>query len=216
MKLPVCAIFLALLPGVSLAASTSGSVSVQQGNIVYVAPGGATEVLTESGVDDAPVLSPDGALVAFTRLTRDVDEAHDSPAVRDLWVIRLNDHRATRVVIGKPEGNEKPEQVLADADSPRFSPDSSIVYFLTAASTASAAVHSVRAIGGGQRFVTLGNAFAVVQQGKYKGALLVEQHRDMNDQMPWDPEVLVSSTGTKIKVVGEDANALQKIEAERK
>jgi hypothetical protein len=199
----------------SWAAAPVGYVSVQEGNIVYTAPGGATEALTETGADDAPAISPTGDAVAFTRLTRGVDEAHDSPAVRDLWVIHLKDHKAVRLVTGKPTGKEKPEHVLADIDHPIFSPDGATVYFLTAASGATAAVHAVPTSGGPQRFVADGNALSVVSRGKYAGSLLVEQHREMSGHGAWDPQVLVSSNGKTIKVVGEDPNALRSVEAEK-
>jgi len=197
------------------AAAPIGSVSVQEGNIVYTAPGGATEVLTETGADDAPAISPTGDAVAFTRQTRGVDEANDSPAVRDLWVIHLKDHKAVRLVTGKSKGKEKPERVLADIDHPIFSPDGSTVYFLTAATDSTAAIHAVPTSGGPQRFVADGNALSVVSRGKYLGALLIEQHREMSGHSSWDPSVLVSSTGKTIKVVGEDPYALRSVEAEK-
>ena len=199
----------------SLAAGPLGTVSVQEGNIVYTDPTGATEVLTETGADGAPRLSPDGTLVAFTRLTRDADEANFNPAVRDLWVIRLKDHKARRLVTGAPEGKEQPEQVLAAIDHPAFSPDDDTVYFMTAAWATSSAIHAVSAAGGAQRFVTSGNSLEVVSVGRYKGALLVEQHRYMDGHGSWNPAVLVSSSGKKIKVVGEGRHALQSVEAEQ-
>jgi hypothetical protein len=199
----------------SWAAAPIGAVSVQEGNIVYTAPGGATEALTESGADDAPALSPAGDAIVFTRLTRDVDEAHDSPAVRDLWLIHLKDHKAVRLVTGKPAGKGKPANVLADIDHPIFSPDGATVYFLTAASSDSAAIHAVPAVGGPQRYVTDGNALSVVSRGKYAGSLMVEQHRVMTGHGSWDPEVLVSPAGKMIKVVGEDPNALRSVEREQ-
>jgi Tol biopolymer transport system component len=210
----VCCCF-AFVSGLSWAAAPIGSVAVQEGNIVYTAPGGATEALTETGADDAPAISPAGDTVAFTRQTRGVDEAHDSPAVRDLWVIHLKDHKAVRLVTGKREGKEKPEQVLADIDHPIFSPDGATIYFLTAASDSTAAVHAVSTSGGAQRFVADANSLSVVSRGKYLGSLLVEQHRPMTNNEAWDPEVLISPGGKTIKVVGEDPNALRSVESEK-
>ncbi|MFC0399102.1 hypothetical protein [Paraburkholderia rhizosphaerae] len=130
-------------------------------------------------------------------------------------MIHLKDHKAVRLVTGKPQGNEKPERVLADIDQPIFSPDGATVYFLTAASASSAAIHAVPAAGGPQRYVTDGNALSVVNKGKYVGSLLVAQHRVMSGHGSWDPQVLMSPAGKTIKVVGEDANALRSVEAER-
>lgn len=210
--LPFCCVMFAC--GTSFGAGPRGTVFVQEGNIVYSNPTGATEVLTETGADGAPVLSQDGSLVAFTRLTRDTDEANFDPAVRDLWVIRLKGHKALRLVTGRPEGKEQPEQVLANIDHPAFSPDGNTVYFMTAAWTTSSAIHAVSTAGGAQRFVTSGNSLAVVSRGKYRGALLVEQHRYMDGHGSWNPAVLISPSGKKIKVVGENPHALQSVEAE--
>jgi Tol biopolymer transport system component len=193
---------------------THGIISVQQGNIVYSDPKGTTEVLTETGADDEPVLSPDGTLVAFTRLIRDADDAHFDPAIRDLWVIQVMDHKVLRLVRGRPEGNEQPEQVLADICHPVFSPDGDTLYFMTAAWATSSAIHAVSVAGGTQRFVAGGNSLAVVSHGKYKNALLANQHRYMDGGGSWNPAVLVSPSGTIIKVVGEGQDALQNVEAE--
>jgi hypothetical protein len=83
---------------VSHATDGHGTVAVQQGNVVYTAPSGATQVLTETGADDNPMLSPDGKLVAFTRLTRQANEQDGEPPVRDLWVIRVDDQKAMKTL----------------------------------------------------------------------------------------------------------------------
>lgn len=200
---------------ISYAAEGRGTVAVPQGNVVYTAPGGATQVLTETGADDHPVLSPDGRLIAFTRLTREGNNQDGDPPVRDLWVIRVDGLKATKLVTGKPEGNEDPQQVLAGIDHPAFSPEGSTVYFMTAAWVTSSAIHAVPSAGGPQRYVTSGNSLSVVRRGKYAGALMVVQHRYMDGHGSWNPQVLVSPAGKKIKVVGEGPRALQSVESER-
>lgn len=199
--------------GASIASEPRGTVAVQQGNIVYSDPSGATEVLTETGADGWPALSPDGSLLVFTRVTQDA--TNYDPAVRDLWVIHLQTHEAVRLVKGKAEGDGKPEDDLADIHRPRFSPDSKTIYFMTAGWATSGAIHAVPATGGAQRFLTHGNSVDVVSQGKYKGALLVTQHRYMDPVGSWNPAVLVTPSGKQIKVVGERRDALQSVEAER-
>ncbi|GAB2875351.1 hypothetical protein GCM10027093_08450 [Paraburkholderia jirisanensis] len=189
--------------------------SVQEGNIVYTAANGATEVLTETGADSAPIMSPDGKLIAFTRLTRAADEEDFEPPVSDLWVLDIASHKATRLVTGKRQGDEDSKLVLAGIDRPVFSPDGATVYFMTAAWTTSGAIHAVPSVGGRQRFVTDGNSLDVVTRGKYTGALLVRKHRYMDGHGSWDPEVLVSPAGKEIKVVGEGRNALTSVESER-
>jgi Tol biopolymer transport system component len=189
--------------------------AIQRGNVVYTAPGGATRVLTETGADGTPVLSPDGRLIAFTRLAREGNGRDGDPPVRDLWVIGVDGQKAKKLVTGRPQGNEGPEQVLAGIDNPVFSPDGSTVYFMTAAWTTSSAIHSVRSTGGAQRYLTSGNSLAVIRRGKHAGALMVTQHRYMDGHGSWNPQVLVSPSGKKIKVVGEGPSALQSVEAEQ-
>jgi Tol biopolymer transport system component len=156
-------------------AESHGAVSSEKGSIVYTSPSGVTEVLTKTGVDDAPILSPDGKLIAFTRVVRQGnDQQLDDQPVRDLWVINVDSHKSTRLVAGKPEATERPEQTLADIDQPVFSPDGTTIYFMTAAWVTSAAIHAVPAAGGKQRFITNGNSLAIIRRGKYKGALLVD------------------------------------------
>lgn len=208
------ALCVALSFHVSYATDGRGTIAVQQGNVVYTAPGGATLVLTETGADDSPALSPDGRLVAFTRLTREANEPDGEPPVRDLWVIGVDGRNATKLVMGKPEGNEDPKHVLAGISHPVFSPDGATVYFMTAAWATSSAIHAVPSTGGAQRYVTSGNSISVVRHGKYRGALMVAQHRYMVGHGSWDPQVLVSPAGKKIKVVGEGTGALQSVEAE--
>lgn len=210
----VITLWVALGFHISYAADGRGTAVVQQGNVVYIAPGGATQVLTETGADDNPVLSPDGTLIAFTRLTREGHDQDGDPPVRDLWVVGVDGLKATRLVTGEPEGNEDPEQVLAGIDHPVFSPEGSTVYFMTTAWKTSSAIHAVPSAGGPQRYVTSGNSLSVVRRGKYAGALMVAQHRYMDGHGSWNPQVLVSPAGKKIKVVGEGPRALQNVEAE--
>lgn len=204
----------ALIFQVSYATGGHGTVAVQQGNVVYTAPSGATQVLTETGADDNPMLSPDGKLIAFTRLTREANEQDGDPPVRDLWVIGVDGQKAKKLVTGKPEGNEDPEHVLAGISEPVFSPDGTTVYFMTAAWATSSAIHGVPSTGGPQRYVTSGNSLTVVRRGKFAGALMVAQHRYMDGHGSWDPQVLVSPAGKKIKVIGEGPSALQSVESE--
>lgn len=180
------------------------SVVVQYGNLVYRTASGATEVLTETGADGSPAISPDGNLIAFTR-QRPGEQADsndpNSSSLSDVYVIRISDHALKKIVTAAH--STQPENELSGINSFKFSPDGSTLYFNTTAWTTSGAIHSVPVQGGRERFVTNGNGFAVVQRGKYAGYLVTSQHRYMEGHGSWNPYVLVSPDGKEIKVLGE-------------
>jgi hypothetical protein len=180
------------------------SVVVQHGNLVYQNTSGATELLTETGADGGAVISPDGSLVAFSRLRSGESADSTDPnsgALSDVYVIRISDHALRKIVTAAHAA--QPENELSGIKSLTFSPDGSTLYFHTAAWATSNAIHAVPVQGGHERFVTSGNDFAVVQHGKYAGYLLTSQHRYMEGHGSWNPYVLVSPEGKVIKVLGE-------------
>jgi hypothetical protein len=199
------------------------SVVVQYGNLVYQHASGATEVLTETGADGNPAISPDGSVIAFTRLRpseqADSDDAGSGP-LRDVYVMRLSNHEVTKIV--SAAHSEKPEGELSGINSLAFSPDGSALYFNTAAWVTSEAIHAVPVEGGRERFVTNGNGIAVVRRGRYAGCLVTSQHRYMDGHGSWNPYVLVSPAGKQIKVLGEfgddahaESAALRSVEEQR-
>lgn len=198
----------AIFVGASLAIAAAGahaqSVVVQHGNLVYQNATGATEVLTETGADGSPAISPDGKLIAFTR-QRPGEQADsndpNSGTLSDVYLIRTSDHALRKIVIAVHSAQSENE--LSGINSLKFSPDSSTLYFNTAASVTSRAIHAVPVQGGRVRFITNGNGFAVVQRGKYAGYLVTSQHRYMEGHGSWNPYVLVSPEGKEIKVLGE-------------
>ncbi|SAK64103.1 protein TolA [Caballeronia hypogeia] len=198
------AIAAALIAFLLSAASHAQSVVVQYGNLVYRHASGATEVLTETGADGSPAISPDGNLIAFTRLRpgeRENSEITGSGPLRDVYVIRISDHALRKIVTATHSA--QPENEISGINSLKFSPDGSTLYFNTAAWATSEAIHAVPVQGGRERFVTSGNGFAVVQRGKYAGYLVTSQHRYMEGHGSWNPYVLVSPEGKEIKVLGE-------------
>lgn len=180
------------------------SVVVQHGNLVYRDASGATALLTETGADGSPVISPDGTLVAFVR-QRPGEKANsndpNSGSLSDVYVIRISDHALREIVTATH--SEQPENELSDINSLKFSPDGSTLYFSTAAWVTSKAIHAVPLQGGRERYVTAGNGFVIVQRGKYVGYLVTSQHRYMEGHGSWDPYVLVSPEGKEVKVLGE-------------
>lgn len=92
------AIAAALIAFLLAAAAHGQSLVVQYGNLVYRNASGATEVLTETGADGSPTISPDGNLVGFTRLQqgeRENKEIAGSGPLRDVYVIRISDLRTS-------------------------------------------------------------------------------------------------------------------------
>ncbi|CAB3801853.1 hypothetical protein LMG28614_05509 [Paraburkholderia ultramafica] len=200
MKRTIVAAALAL----TAVAARAQSVVVQHGNLVYRNASGATELLTETGADGSPAISPDGNLIAFMRQRpgEQVDSNDpNSGSLSDVYVISISDHSLRKIVTAAHSA--KPENELSGINSLKFSPDGSTLYFNTAAWVTSGAIHAVPVQGGRERFITNGNGFAVVQRGKYAGYLVTSQHRYMEGHGSWDPYVLVSPEGKEIKVLGE-------------
>jgi dipeptidyl aminopeptidase/acylaminoacyl peptidase len=159
-------------------AAFAQAVAVDGGNVVYRASAqSAPRRLTTGGRDREPVLSPDGRTVAFVRGTPgdSVDTALGRQEATALWVVGTNGSGARMLVAGRAAA--EPQRTLAAFQSPRFSPDGGVIYFLSSAWVTSAAVHAVEPGSGAERFVVAGNSLEVVPRGEYAGHLLVGQHR---------------------------------------
>lgn len=91
-------------------------------------------------------------------------------------------------------------KVILDPHHLRFSPDSKTLYFETSAWVTSGAVHAVNVDGKNERFVIDGDDLHIVQTGKYKGDLIVNQHRyhDKGGSYNWD--WLFTPSGKQIKL----------------
>ncbi len=172
--------------------SISGSVYEQNGNIYY-SQGPESVQLTSSGIDRAPVLSPDNKTIAFIRKSKkkayitvggEEDYAPEDLLADQVWVVGIGGKNEKILVRDRNPDEQrdrewKGEDVIAhiDDNSLRFSPEGEKLYFISSAWMVSGAVHCTNVDGTGERFVTDGNSLEIVPKGKYKGHLIVQKHK---------------------------------------
>ena len=82
----------------------------------------------------------------------------------------------------------------------QFSPDSKTLYFATSAWATSGAIHAIDVNGKNLRFITAGNEYHVVTHGKYRGDLIVNQHRYHDQGGSYDWDWLFTPQGKQIKL----------------
>jgi dipeptidyl aminopeptidase/acylaminoacyl peptidase len=115
----------------------------------------------------APVVSPDGRTAAFVR-----SEEGNEPG---LWIRELATGRERRLLGPRP--SEEPKRNLTALSNPVFSLDGGYIYFEASAWATSSAVHQISLRTGRVRFVTDGSLFGVIRNGRWRGHLVVGQHR---------------------------------------
>lgn len=191
-------------------------VYVAAGNVHYQpAGGGAARLLTTSGRDTAPVLSPDGRTVGFVRRTpgRSIKTGSGLVEATELWEVGTDGTDARRLIAAR--ASARMDAVLAGFDRPQFSPDGERIYFESAAWATSNAVHVVNRRTGAVHFVCAGDLIEVVLRGKYAGDLIVAQHRYFLIAGSYDWVWLVTPTGRDVGPLGDaDASDVTKILAE--
>jgi len=193
-------------------------VYVKKGNIIYVSNNNVQKRLTNKGIDRAPVLSPDGANVAFIRKSN--EDAYDPIGGRNdarnlkadqIWTIDIagkNERMLVRDRNSEVSNNKdwKGEDVIGlipDA-SLQFSPNGETIYFLTQAWVISNALHAVSVDGSSERFITDANSLKVLTRGKYIGDLVISQHRYFLTGGSYDWYYLVTPKGELVGPLGDD------------
>lgn len=197
----ICAIL-----ALSLSSSTSKAQSVfaKDGNVFLKNRSGQTKQLTTLGRDYQPSLSPDRKRIAFIRRTpgKTVQTPLGETEATELWLADSEGEHHELLVSGKEGDN--PKTVMADFSSPQFSPDGRKIYFMSAGWVTSGAVHVVEIQSKRESFVSPGNTLEVIQKGKYRGYLIVQQHKYFVGAKvgSYDDYWLLTPTGTEIRHIG--------------
>jgi hypothetical protein len=192
--------------------ATAATVAVERGNIVLIDKSRRT-VLTHSGHDSDPVLSPDGKRIYFSR-TGTATKAMapcslDGTPVQTvaLWRVDRDGEGATKLLDG--HGADNPQSGLCAFAHKQFSTDGSRLYFDTPAWATSDAVHVMDVAKGTEKFFLPGSVVRVLagcRDKRYRDALIVNQHRYFVFSGSYDWDWLFSPQGKEIGPVGENSS----------
>ena len=173
--------------------------------------------LTTNGKDRSPVLSPDGNAMVFLRkstknallvIGAETDYPGDSRLADQVWLLDLKT-RKERLLIADNScdgklATENCQKMIAFIDNDLcFSLDGDRLYFITSAWVVSGALHFVDIKTGKDSFLMEANSVEVVMQGKYRGYLIVLQHRYFLGKGSYDMFWLFSPEGKEIGPVGD-------------
>jgi hypothetical protein len=200
----------------SFADQASPTVFAQQGKI-YISDNGANRTqLTKSGNDSSPVLSPNHKIVAFLRkgaqlVPKDCDIllSTNGPYGNEIWVYDL-DSKSERLLVKNNFSCGVSEEKIIDPSHLQFSPDNTILYFLTSAWATSLALHAVNLDGSNLHYIIPANSIEVVMRGEYKGYLIVQQHRYFIGGGSYDWYWLFTPQGKEKDVFGDEVSESQR------
>jgi len=152
-----------LIGSAAAAPAERTSVTAVNGNIMLTAGGKQTQ-LTTSGNDLDPVVSPNGALVVFTRKVPGTASAGSCEMAvaeqRELWVIGADKKGERKLVAGKDA--KDPKAVLCDFMIKQFTSDGRKVLFETPAWVTSGALHEYDLTTNRERYVAPSNGFRIL------------------------------------------------------
>ena len=149
------------------------------------------------------ILSPDRKLVAFVRATPERKVFSGSgDDTSEIWLVDIDGKNARKFVA--PKSAAKMEATLAQLSEPQFSSDGRRIFFETTAWVTSGAVHVIDLATEKNHFVCAGNNLEVIQSGKYKDHLLVQQHRYFIGGGSYDWFWLLRPDGKEIGPVGDE------------
>ena len=204
----------------SVYAQEQASVTAHDGNIYYSRDGANAISLTSTGRDRAPVLSPDGKIIAFIRRSftqadylvgSPEDWESPTPVADQIWIIQTNGQNEKLFVKEKVLQDRLEERVAHIADgSLKFSPDGRSLYFISDAWVTSGAIHVVDMESASEKFLLAGNSIEVISRGERKGCLIVNQHRYFLGAGSYDWFWLFEPNGTEIGPVGPEITESQR------
>ena len=128
------------------------------------------------------VISPDGTWIAFTkrsdftvpRTCSDFFSKGDHGY--EIWIFNTKT-KEEKVLVKNHFSCDELKALIINPSSLQFSPDGNILYFEVSAWERSHAIHAVNIHTLHEWYVADGNEFSVLQTGKKKGYLVVNQHR---------------------------------------
>jgi hypothetical protein len=179
------------------------SVFVSAGDVIYHAATGAQTQITSSGRDSMPALSSERRLVVFVRRTPGdtVNTALGWEERTELWVVRVDGSGPRRLLRGRESSS--PQATLAHFENPVFSFNARTVYVGSRGWVTADALHAVDVGTGREHFVCAANGFELLAIGRYRGDLMVGQHR-YGPSGAYDGSWIVSPSGHIVRLVALD------------
>ena len=194
----------------AFATSHSIHVFARAGNIYFVGNNNQAIQLTHLGIDHDPVLSPDKKKMVFIRVSKDIMPPHCGDFAdtqnrygEQIWIIDLN-NKTPHVLVNYHFSCDTPTDMIVDPRNLKFSPDNKHLYFLTSAWVTSGALHVININGNKPRFLQPANSFDVIKHGKYKGKLVIQQHRYATGGGSYEGCWLYTSEGKKVQRLSEN------------
>jgi hypothetical protein len=191
--------------------SLTTSIFADQAEYSYIPP---NKIYYESEKNDnasskklSRIVSPDKKWIAFVKKSHRIIPNNcaafadtGSNYANEIWIYNSKT-KNKRLLVANNFSCDHLYKEIIDPKNLQFSPDSKTVYFITSARPTSSAVHSVDVDGKNLRFVTDGNEYHIVQHGKYKGDLIVNQHRyRLHPMGSYDWDWLFTPQGNQIKL----------------
>lgn len=167
------------------AVAYAADVFVRGGNIVLTVDG-VDHILTHTGRDAEPILSPNGKSVVFTRMGSLQPASGDPVAALECAGAPNGDELREIGIDGQGEkllvsakGAKKAEAKLCGFSQKAFNADGNLLFFLTPAWVTSSALHVYDIRSGKQRYVLPANDVLLLTScsGDFHDVLVVQQHR---------------------------------------
>src|SRR3990167_10214989 len=149
--------------------------------------------------------SPDNQWIAFVKTSKKIIPQScafslaDTNYADEIWMINI-EKMQKKLLVAADLDCDHPEKAIIDPNNLQFSPDSKTLYFATSAWATSGAIHAIDTDGKNLRFVTPGNEYRVVMDGKYTSDLIVTQHRYREQGGSYDWDWLFTPAGKQIKL----------------